>query len=150
MTLMTAHPALSLNGDRFVVKLPAHGEGLPGKEISFILCPLAPPTRRGLRGTFRSQKPVPNKTEEAEGWKSSIFQKHRLAIPKRPHSNTLESDRLFRQRRELRHSLMGEREACGGIHVIWLARDQRSPGLSSARRSSGPLSGGRSQPSLLS
>jgi hypothetical protein len=27
--------------------------GLPGKEISFILCPLTPPTRRGLRGTCR-------------------------------------------------------------------------------------------------
>ena len=26
---------------------------LPGKVISFILCPLAPPIRRGLRGTFR-------------------------------------------------------------------------------------------------
>jgi hypothetical protein len=28
--------------------------GLPGKEISFILCPFTPPTGRGLRGTFRS------------------------------------------------------------------------------------------------
>gem|GEM_PF-6078265 len=37
------------------VKLPAHRAGLPGKEISFILCPLTPPTRRGLRGTCRSR-----------------------------------------------------------------------------------------------
>ncbi|GEM_PF-6607525 len=37
-----------------LVKLPAHRAGLPGKEISFILCPLTPPTRRGLRGTCRS------------------------------------------------------------------------------------------------
>ena len=37
------------------VKLPAHRAGLPGKEFSFILCPLTPPTRRGLRGTFRSR-----------------------------------------------------------------------------------------------
>ena len=38
-----------------IVKLPAHRAGLPGKEVSFILCPLTPPTRRGLRGTFRSK-----------------------------------------------------------------------------------------------
>jgi hypothetical protein len=25
------------------VKLPAHRAGLPGKEVSFILCPLTPP-----------------------------------------------------------------------------------------------------------
>ena len=25
------------------VKLPAHSAGLPGKEISFVLCPLTPP-----------------------------------------------------------------------------------------------------------
>jgi hypothetical protein len=36
------------------VKLPAHRAGLPGEEISLILRPLTPPTRRGLRGTFRS------------------------------------------------------------------------------------------------
>jgi len=43
------------------MKLPAHRvrtgqvrRGLPGKEISFWLCPLIPPTRRGLRGTCRS------------------------------------------------------------------------------------------------
>jgi hypothetical protein len=39
------------------VKLPAHRAGLPGKEISFILCPLTPPTRRGLWGTYRSKNP---------------------------------------------------------------------------------------------
>ena len=33
------------------VKLLAHRAGLPGKEISFILCPLTP---QGLRGTCRS------------------------------------------------------------------------------------------------
>jgi DNA-binding response OmpR family regulator len=38
------------------VKLPAQRAGLPGKEISFIWCPLTPPTRRGLRGTFRSRQ----------------------------------------------------------------------------------------------
>jgi len=36
------------------VKLPAYRAGLPGEEVSFILWPLTPPTRRGLRGTFRS------------------------------------------------------------------------------------------------
>jgi hypothetical protein len=41
--------------NRIQVKLPAHRARLPGKEISFILCPLTPPTRRGLRGTFRSK-----------------------------------------------------------------------------------------------
>jgi hypothetical protein len=40
------------------VKLPAHKAGLPGKEISFILCPITPPTRRGLRGTCRSKLKV--------------------------------------------------------------------------------------------
>jgi hypothetical protein len=37
------------------VKLPAHRAELPEKEVSFILCPLTPPTRRGLRGTSRSK-----------------------------------------------------------------------------------------------
>ena len=32
------------------MKLSAHGAGLPGKEVSFILCPLTPPTRRGSAG----------------------------------------------------------------------------------------------------
>jgi hypothetical protein len=45
-----------------MVKLPARRAGLPGhvvasrmraKEIPFILCPLTPPTRQGLRGTLR-------------------------------------------------------------------------------------------------
>jgi len=35
------------------VKLPAERAGLPEEEILFIECPLAPPTRRGLKGTFR-------------------------------------------------------------------------------------------------
>jgi len=39
------------------VKLPANEAGLPGKEIPFILCPLTPPTRRGLRGTLRPKFP---------------------------------------------------------------------------------------------
>ena len=30
------------------MKLPAHRAGLPGKVLSFILCPLIPPTKRGL------------------------------------------------------------------------------------------------------
>jgi len=29
------------------VKLPVHRTGLPGDEVSFILCPLTPPIRRG-------------------------------------------------------------------------------------------------------
>jgi len=32
------------------MKLSAHRAGLPGKEISFILCPLTPPTRAGHAG----------------------------------------------------------------------------------------------------
>ncbi len=31
------------------MKLHAHRAGLPEKEFSFVLCPLTPPTRRGLR-----------------------------------------------------------------------------------------------------
>jgi riboflavin kinase/FMN adenylyltransferase len=38
------------------VKLPAHRAGLPEEEVSFILCPLTLPTRRGLRCTFRSSR----------------------------------------------------------------------------------------------
>ncbi len=50
-------------GPQFV-KLAAQRARLPGhavasrmraKEISFILCPLTPPTRRGLQGTCRSK-----------------------------------------------------------------------------------------------
>jgi hypothetical protein len=37
------------------VKLPAHRAELSGEEVSSILCLLPPPTRRGLRGTFRSR-----------------------------------------------------------------------------------------------
>jgi len=37
-----------------LVKHPAHRAGLPGKGLSFYMCPLPPPKRRGLRGTFRS------------------------------------------------------------------------------------------------
>jgi len=48
------------------VKLPAHRAGLPGKEISFILCPLTPPTRRGLRGTYRSRKYLNMTKEESD------------------------------------------------------------------------------------
>ena len=40
-------------GYTVLMKLPAHRAGLPEEEVSFILCPLTPPTRRGLRGTFR-------------------------------------------------------------------------------------------------
>ncbi len=38
-----------------VVKLPAPRAGLPEKEVSFILYPLTPPTRRRLRGTVGSK-----------------------------------------------------------------------------------------------
>jgi hypothetical protein len=47
-------PSLDPNED-ICVKLPVHGVGLPRKEISFILCPLASPTRRGLRGARSGQ-----------------------------------------------------------------------------------------------
>jgi hypothetical protein len=36
------------------VKLSARRAGLAGEEVSFILCPLTPPTTRGLRGAFQS------------------------------------------------------------------------------------------------
>jgi hypothetical protein len=32
------------------VKLPAHRAGLPGEEVSFILCPLTPAYKAGLAG----------------------------------------------------------------------------------------------------
>lgn len=35
------------------MKPPARRAGLPGEVLSFKLCPLIPPTRRSLRGTFR-------------------------------------------------------------------------------------------------
>ncbi len=35
------------------MKLPGQGPGLPGKEISFLLCLFTPPKGRGLRGTCR-------------------------------------------------------------------------------------------------
>jgi hypothetical protein len=38
-------------------KLPAHRAELPGKEVSFMLCPLTPPISRfGGTGTFRSNE----------------------------------------------------------------------------------------------
>ncbi|MBP1695549.1 MAG: hypothetical protein H6Q41_737 [Deltaproteobacteria bacterium] len=35
------------------MKLPAHRAGLPGEELSFILCPLTPYPALAGRGTFR-------------------------------------------------------------------------------------------------
>jgi hypothetical protein len=35
------------------LKLPAHRAALPGKVFSSTLCPLTPPAKWGLRGTFR-------------------------------------------------------------------------------------------------
>jgi hypothetical protein len=37
------------------MKLPAHGAGLPGKEVSFILCPLAPRFQGGACGARSGQ-----------------------------------------------------------------------------------------------
>ena len=42
-----------MTSDASEVKLPAHKAGLSRKKVSFILCPLTPPARRGLQGTFR-------------------------------------------------------------------------------------------------
>jgi hypothetical protein len=46
------------------MKLPAQRAGLPGKEVSFMLCPLTPPTRRGLQGTLR---PIARKGKRSSG-----------------------------------------------------------------------------------
>jgi hypothetical protein len=46
------------------VKLPAHGAGLPGEELSFILCPLTPP-EAGLAGH------VPAKIQMSKEYQSS-------------------------------------------------------------------------------
>ena len=43
-------------GDDSFVKLPAHRAGLPGKEISFILCPLTPAYKAGLAGHLPVKK----------------------------------------------------------------------------------------------
>ncbi len=48
------------------MKLPGHRPELPGKEISFILCPLTLRTRRGLWGTFRSGEWRLRKTDMTE------------------------------------------------------------------------------------
>jgi len=54
------------------MKLPAHRAGLPEKEVSFILCPLTPPTRRGLLGTFRpNEQPM----VKMNPWLSYIHEK---------------------------------------------------------------------------
>ena len=39
-----------------LLKLAAQRARLPGREILFYLCPLTPPSRRGLRGTYRLGK----------------------------------------------------------------------------------------------
>jgi len=38
---------------KLIMKLPAHRAGLPGEELSFILCPLTPYPALAGRGTFR-------------------------------------------------------------------------------------------------
>lgn len=48
--------------------------GLPREEVSFILCPLSPPTRRGLRGTFRPKKHLTEECGQTR-WFNSVMTK---------------------------------------------------------------------------
>jgi len=50
-------PELSVGNQRQkTVKLPAHMAGLPGEEVSFILCPLTPPIPLWRDGARSGQK----------------------------------------------------------------------------------------------
>ena len=77
------------------MKLFTHRAGLPGKEVSFILCPFTPPTRRGLLGTFRSGGR--SLSAEGRGFLFSViahwFPPHGSAVIKRGLSN--EASRHF-------------------------------------------------------
>jgi len=50
-----------------IMKLPTHRAGLPGKEISFLLYPLTPPARRGLRGTCQPPNRILHKPRRSSG-----------------------------------------------------------------------------------
>jgi hypothetical protein len=64
---LLTHPIELYAHDTPFVKLPAQRAGLPGKEISFILCPLTPAYKAGFAGhvpvkNFRTQnylQPLP-------------------------------------------------------------------------------------------
>jgi hypothetical protein len=59
-----------------VVKLPAHRAGLPEEEVSLILCPLTPPPKRGVRGTFRP------KTGGTRRWKFRLETRRLTSEPR--------------------------------------------------------------------
>jgi hypothetical protein len=69
-----------------VVKLPAHRAGLPEEEVSLILCPLTPPPKRGVRGTFRPK---------AGGTKRWGFRSETRRLISKPRPITEEGPRKF-------------------------------------------------------
>ena len=80
--LLIRNGRVAKTGRRSDVKLPVHRAGLPGKEgICFLLRPLTPPTRRGLRDALPVITPERMKSFESEGKPASEKRLPALPLP---------------------------------------------------------------------
>jgi hypothetical protein len=70
------------------VKLPGHTPGLPGDEISFLLCPLTPALWAGLAGH------LPAKIQMSKECQTSKLRSKVIKLPKVPKLNHLTLDTI--------------------------------------------------------